>query len=161
MEYLGNKKIVVFEGISGAGKTTIINEIIRKNIYAKYGIYNWFSKDSFRYIASNIHLYINNMQKSTYSIIYALEYLAKMDEIRKDEDKVALMHRYVYTPLAHETVRGINKELLDFLYNNSYFIEPYRVIFIEIDPEIAYYRIKKKGDQVIMNVVWMLYFQMK
>ena len=143
MKYLTNKKIIVFEGISGAGKSTIINEVVKRNTFPECNVYKWFSKENFRYIASNIHLYINGVQKSTYSIIYALEYLAKMDEIKHDKCDIALMHRYVYTPFAHEAVRGIDKELLEFLYNNPDYVTPAMTFFIDIEPEVAYNRIKK------------------
>ena len=142
MKYYHNKKIVVFEGISGSGKSTIIDRIM--DVIPDSICYNWFSTDSFRYIASNIHLYLTDINPNIYSIIYALDYLSNMSTIRNDNEHcLNIMHRYIYTPLVHEEVRGVDKKLIDFLYLSPYFIEPDLVFFVDTCPQTAYNRIKK------------------
>lgn len=51
-----------------------------------------------------------------------------------------LAHRYIFTPMTHDTVRGTKKEFLDYLYGKKV-IEPDIVFFLDVKPELAYKRI--------------------
>lgn len=133
--------LIVFEGISGAGKSTVINGL--KSVFTNSMSSNWFETESYRNIAGNIHKYIK-MTPNIYSLIYAMEYharLIKIKEFIEEEKTYIFLHRYIFTPMTHDTVRGTDKKLLKYLYNN--FFEPNIIFFMDVNPETAYERIIK------------------
>lgn len=134
-------KLIVFEGISGSGKTTCI-EYLKAFLNEKSEVNDscWFSLERFREIALDIHNY-TDMTPNTYSLIYALEFYAREQIYKSKKSDFIFLHRYIYTPLTHDLVRGTSIQLLEKLYNKAE--EPDIIFFFCVTPQQAYDRIIK------------------
>ncbi len=138
---MNGSQLIVFEGISGAGKSTLINAMVQKLFIKKIAISHWFSLDRYRAIASEISNY-QEMTANLYSLLYATEFYARYEYVikqQKENGETCIAHRYIYTPFAHDPVRGTDQKFLEFLYHDV--LEPDLIFFIDIDPELAYWRI--------------------
>lgn len=84
------------------------------------------------------------MSPNLYSLIYALEFYARYElciEPYYNNGKNVIAHRYIYTPLSHDKVRGTKTNYLKFLYKDV--ISPDVVFFMDVKPMTAYQRIVK------------------
>ncbi|MDI9216420.1 dTMP kinase [Clostridium tertium] len=134
-------KLIVFEGISGSGKSTLISELLRRDKLKDSIVTNWFSLEKFRKIASEIGKH-EDMNNKLYSLIYALEFYARYEfciEPNYKNGKSVIAHRYIYSGISHDIVRGTNMKYLQFLYKDC--IDPTIVVFMNIKPQESYKRI--------------------
>ncbi len=110
-------KLIVFEGISGSGKSYLINAILSRNRQCEF--IKWFDNELTIHLLSNIQ---NMMPVSHdfFSICYALDFYGKYKYKIEPEllQKDLVLHRYIYTPLAHDLVRGSSQQFLKTLYDS-------------------------------------------
>ncbi|OZV13003.1 hypothetical protein CIW83_05505 [Tissierella sp. P1] len=136
-------KLIVFEGVSGSGKTSIIDSYLKHRDSKDNIITNWFSLNSIKEISGKIDNYVT-MSADYYSLIYALEFYARLElqilpELNRDNNVIS--HRYIYTPLSHDSVRGSSEKLLNMLYTESFILNPNIIFFMDTKPLTAYERI--------------------
>ena len=135
-------KLVVFEGIDGAGKSTQINEMIKylqnQEIETKICSFKqssivyhsilkgkWENYDPYTSLLLNLASITDTLARE---IIPALE-----------SGKIVLMDRYIYSLLVRAKVRGVNDDFLSALSNLR---KPDIIIYINIDVNIAFNRKK-------------------
>lgn len=133
-------KLIVFEGISGSGKSHLIHEIISRN--KQYETFKWFDNELTIHLLSNIQNMIP-VSHDFFSICYALDFYGKYKYKIEPEllEKDLILHRYIYTPLTHDFVRGSSHQFLNTLYGSSKFKEPDMIVYMDTPPEDAYERI--------------------
>lgn len=135
-------KLVVFEGISGSGKSTLIDAVNAR--LQSSVIMNWFDNEFVRDVLSDIEEDMK-MNRDMFSLSYAMDFWGKYKYYIQpylNENINLLFHRYIYTPLAHDTVRGTEKSKLERLYMKAKI--PDKVIFLNISPKTAWNRILGK-----------------
>jgi thymidylate kinase len=111
-------KLIVFEGISGSGKSYLINLV--KQAVQDIEETKWFDNKYVGEILDGVDKKIE-MTRDTFSLCYALDFLGKYTYFIEPliEKKSILMHRYIYTALAHDYVRGTGKDILSSWYNTK------------------------------------------
>ena len=136
-------KIIVFEGISGSGKSTII-DLVKQELRI-VNIENWFDNPYTRTAMDVIEQNIP-FNHDIWTCLYYLDFIGKYHYHLKelfDEGKIILFHRYLYTPLVHDKVRKASPELVNTLYSYSEIREADLIIYLDASPEEALKRIKK------------------
>ena len=140
-------KFIVFEGINGSGKTTIINNLM--SYYNKYNIKYQYIKFPDR--SSNTGKIIDKFLKNQYEFNSIQEQIKIFADNRKEseslikqclfENKIILCDRYLYSNLAY-TMTDIS---LDLQFNNNTNNIP-----ITIDDIIKYDKNLLKPDLVFL-----------
>ena len=135
-------KLIAFEGISGSGKSYLIKSIISKN--KKCEAVKWFDNELSSSLLGNVHNLVP-VSHDFFSTCYALDFYGsyKYRIKEKIKDTNLLLHRYIYTPLTHDLVRGSSKEMLNALYEPAKIIEPNMIVYMNTPPNVAYERIIK------------------
>lgn len=135
-------KLIVFEGISGSGKSYLINQV-------KTAVHNveetkWFDNKYVGDLLYDVDKSIK-MTRDFFSLCYAVDFLGKYTYYIAPliKEKNVLMHRYIYTALTHDYVRGTSKKLLHEWYNESKIRFPDKIVFLNTPPEVALDRICK------------------
>lgn len=134
------EKFIVFEGISGSGKSTLIQQIGMK--IPNYEEIKWFDNELVGKALFNIENMIS-VSRDLFSLGYALDFYGKYKYCIEPliGKKTLLLHRYIYTPLTHDFVRGTKKELLLSWYKKPEIKKPDVIIFLDVPPQVALDRI--------------------
>lgn len=134
-------KICVFEGISGSGKSSVIEGISK--VLEEPTIIHWFDNEYISEVLNNIQDRIQ-VSRDVFSLCYALEFWGKYKYCIQPlllKKSMILLHRYIFTPLTHDYARGTKKEKLKLWYNHAAL--PDKIIFMNTCPETALERILK------------------
>ena len=133
-------KMIVFEGISGSGKSYLIDALISQNRQCEF--IKWFDNGLTIDLLSNIQKMMP-VSHDFFSVCYALDFYGKYKYKIEPElgRKNLILHRYIYTPLTHDAVRGSSQQFLKTLYDTSKFKEPELIVYMVTSPEEAYRRI--------------------
>lgn len=144
-----NGKLIVFEGIDGAGKSTQINELMsylkNKNISTK--------KCSFKQSSIVYHSILKGKWENYDPYTSLLLNLASITDTLAREiipalkrGKVVLMDRYVYSLLVRAKVRGVND---DFGHVLDVLRKPDIIIYINVDVQTALHRKKIEREEQV------------
>lgn len=133
-------KLIVFEGISGSGKSHLIDAIVSINKQCE--TVKWFDNELTINLLSGIHNEIP-VSHDFFSTCYAIDFYGKYKYKIEPElmKKDLILHRYIYTPLTHDFVRGTSYQLLHKLYGSNRIKEPDLIVYMDTPPEEAYERI--------------------
>lgn len=136
-------KLIVFEGISGSGKSYLIDAIISRN--KQCDTVKWFDNELTINLLSNIQN-IMTVSHDFFTICYALDFYGKYKYKIEPElkEKDLILHRYIYTPLVHDFVRGSSRQFLSELYDSTKFREPDLIVYMDTSPEAAFERIVQR-----------------
>lgn len=142
-----NGYLIVFEGIDGSGKTTQ-RRILKRWLENK----GWKVKTSKWGHSPSISklIKIGKAQKWLSPALYSLLHSSDMvwryeNEIKPflNEGGIVLCDRYYYTSYVRDQLRGVNKKMLDGIYEN--FAEPNLVIHFKVSPRLAVERLLRNG----------------
>jgi dTMP kinase len=143
-----NGYLIVFEGIDGGGKSTQ-RKLLKKwleNKKWKVTVSKWGTSPAI----SELLKKAKNEKWLTpilFSLLHASDMLWRYEnEIQPALDKghVVICDRYYYTSYVRDLLRGVNKKLLDEVYQK--FLEPDLVIHFQVNPRLAIERLlKDKG----------------
>lgn len=137
--------LIVMEGIDGAGKSTQ-HKILSKWLEGK----GWKVTTSRWATSPHISKVIKDGKKNKwltptlFSLLHASDMVWRFEnEIKPALEKghVVICDRYYYTSYARDTLRGIQKEMLDTIYNG--FEEPDLIIHFIVPPRLAVERLMK------------------
>ncbi len=129
--------LIVFEGIDGAGKTTVSRRIAERLVSSGYrAIYTYepyespFAKALMRIKESSIHSPLIDALGMTCDRAYHVETVVK-PAIERGE--IVVMDRYYHSTIAYQGAMGIDIEWLRVI--NSVFPKPDLAIYLDIEPE--------------------------
>jgi len=140
--------LIVFEGIDGAGKSTQ-RKLLTKWLEGK----GWKVSVSKWGTSPEISELIKNgkeqrwLTPALFSLLNASDMVWRYEnEIKPALDKghVVICDRYYYTSYVRDSLRGVNKKMLDHIYEN--FVEPDLVVHFKVPPRLAVERLlREKG----------------
>lgn len=137
---------IVFEGVDGSGKTTMWNRVagwLKENGKGAVGTYE--PQESFNgyldYAWGKSLDEISNPSASS-ALYYALERLILKQDIKEslEEGEVVLSDRSYISSMVYQDDIDFVKEV------NKYALKPDLVIFLDVDAEVAYERLKERGS---------------
>lgn len=137
-----NGTLIVFEGISGAGKGTQIEILERKleSHHVPYVTTHWNSDNS---IAPLISKWKKERQYTPllWSTVHAIDLLKRYIEVIEpalNAGSVVIADRYVPTALCRDLCRGVPENFVRSLY--SFARKPDYIFYLDIEVDIAYQR---------------------
>ena len=133
-------KLVAFEGISGSGKSHMIDMVNAK--CGNFKTIKWFDNELTMSFLGEVQNIIQ-MNHDFFAVSYALDFYGKYKYMIEPllNNSNLVMHRYIYTPLTHDIVRGAKQDLLERLYVSNDIVEPDLIVYMDTDPLTAYERI--------------------
>ncbi|GAF05486.1 dTMP kinase [Saccharicrinis fermentans] len=134
---------IVFEGIDGSGKSSLINMVSEFLGDRNVKIINWFKNQKIRDIA-NVYNLSGKMTPDILLAIHASHTLSLLNEIKDHTDYIFLWDRYIYSSYASVVARGGETELASEVVRH--FPKPNLVIYIKNQPEISYNRVLNRGE---------------
>lgn len=143
---------IVFEGVDGSGKTTMWNRVagwLKENGEGAVGTYE--PQESFDdylkfYLGKSLDE-ISNLSAPS-ALHYALERLTIKQDIKEalDEGEVVLSDRSYISSMVYQDDIDFVKEV------NKYALKPDLVIFLDVDAEVAYERLKERDSDVDVSL---------
>ena len=143
---------IVFEGVDGSGKTTMWNRVagwLKENGKGAVGTYE--PQESFNdfldYAWGRSLDEISNPSASS-ALYYVLERLMLKQDIKEalDEGHVVLSDRSYISSMVYQDDIDFVKEV------NKYALKPDLVIFLDVDAEVAYERLKERDSDVDVSL---------
>ncbi len=136
--------IISFEGIDGCGKTTQI-KLLYEYLRKKYDVITT-EEPTKNNIGLIIKKYLKeNAQNWIMALLFAADRAVHYKEVLLPNiNKIILCDRYIHSSLAYQPSVGLEEEWIKSL--NRYFPNPDLVIYIDVMPETAIKRIKKRGS---------------
>ena len=151
----GAKPIIAFEGIDGSGKTTQIK--LAKNYLQSKGIkVTSYREPGGTEIGEQIRAIILNSKKSGSidAALFAAARAALIEEHVKpdiDSGKVVLLDRSYYSSLVYQSLHISAPDPIErvfdinrYILGDNFAYTPYFILYFDIDPSIAFERLKKE-----------------
>lgn len=143
---------IVFEGVDGSGKTTMWNKVAKwLKEKGKGAVGTYEPQESFNgyldYAWGKSLDEISNPSASS-ALYYALERLILQQEIKEslEEGQVVLSDRSYISSMVYQYDIDFVKEV------NQYALKPDLVIFLDVDAEVAYERLKERDGRVDVSL---------
>ncbi|MEM0020677.1 MAG: dTMP kinase [Fervidicoccaceae archaeon] len=145
-------KYVAIEGIDGSGKTTLSNLICRK--MSEAGEKCEIVREPFyEEIKALLHK-MPNMNPIAEAYLFAADRLImhteKLIRLLREDEIIVIGDRSYLASLVYQSTRGAPLEII--LSINSFAVEPDAIILLDVDPGIAWERLKKKGDRQLQHL---------
>ncbi len=131
--------LIVFEGIDGCGKDTQI-EMLRKELDFEFMRY---PTRNFGILNDYLEKKVKLSSKSLFHLFLAD--IANEQEKLKGREKPVVLSRYVFSTIAYE-VDGISYEQGKRIVEDTAFLKPDLVIYLDISAEISQARKSKQKD---------------
>ena len=129
------KKIILFEGVDGVGKTTIGKRLAKLT----GGIYLYSPPK----ILGLIRKQINSYSECTQYCYYLIANQMISDDLKGSSEKIIVLDRYYYSTLAFFGVK-FGRHL--FLPEFTNLIEPDSIIYLAASWDVIEYRLIKRGE---------------
>ncbi len=140
-------KFIVFEGIDGTGKTTIV-KILSKEL-KRMGYRTFVTEEPTKtWIGEDVRRAIEEEKNGfTQALLFFADRAEHVEELKRNSDKIILCDRYVYSTYAYQGAQlersmGVDKaiEWFERVYE-PFRYDPDLVILITVDPEEGLRRI--------------------
>jgi len=138
---------ICIEGLDGCGKTTQAKLLVRRLKENYDAVYT--AEPSGGRIGKFIKGYCLHAKKRSPAAVEALLFAAdRVDHVQNEilpalnMDRVVVSDRYVYSSYAYQGAVGLKIEWIEML--NEHAIRPDLAVFIDVKPEIAVLRLKRK-----------------
>ena len=140
---------VAIEGIDGAGKTSLVQEVAalldceKSNIVICGGGYFETTKEVLRHVREK-----ETASSYTMGLVYALDYFMQMEFLIMPalyEGKVVLSDRYIFSSFAYNLAYGLDIDWNKTIYRNS--LKPDLVFFLDTPPSLALER-RRDSDPI-------------
>jgi dTMP kinase len=146
-------KYVAIEGIDGSGKTTLSTMLCQH--LKMFGKLCETVKEPFYEEVKSLLAKMPNMNPIAEAYLFAADRLlmhsTELVKLLKDREKrIIIGDRSYLASLVYQTARGAPLEVV--LSLNSYALEPDLVILLDVDPNIAWERLKKKDDRQLRHL---------
>ncbi len=140
--------LIAFEGIDGAGKTTIVNFLKDELKKRGYNVVTFKEPTDSEWGRKIRQAFKDRSLKPEDELELFLkdrEWNVKRNILPSlKAGKIVIMDRYYYSTIAYQGARGIDIERIRKL--NEKFPKPDLVIILDIKPETAIRRIRRRGD---------------
>jgi len=140
-----NAPFIVIEGIDGSGKSTLASQLkkyLGKRQRASCKIFNWFRNERYHRLAEVFNM-TGGMNPAVLAAIHACYTESLLIELLASRCTLRLIDRYIYTSYAACVIRGESKLRMRKLISN--FPTPALTVLIQLDPEICYDRLMRRG----------------
>lgn len=141
--------LVVFEGIDGSGKTTLINSLLEELIDLNLEAVKFFEPTAMEW-GKQIREIFQEGRRLAPKAELKLFMKDRADNVEKQikpalkEGKIVLQDRYYFSSAAYQGAEGLDwKEIID--NNEKFCVKPDLVFFLDLTPEEALARIEAEG----------------
>lgn len=140
-----NGLFIVFEGIDGSGKSTMVTEVARAFHEAGRGV--WVTREpTDSEIGQLARAFLKEKDADyTRALLMAAdrqEHTKDIEAALKDPNTVVLCDRYKHSALAYQAL-AISAEDINVLNKGN--LDPDYVIYFDVLPEVAYNRVRNRG----------------
>ena len=132
-------RIISFEGIDGAGKTTVASLVYEKlkNLNKKVIL----TKEPYSDEIIKLIEEIGWKDPVALTLLFAADRAYHLHQLSLQNPDLVLMDRYIYSSIAYQSALGLDEEWIRSV--NSKFPKPVLTILLDISPEKAMSRIQK------------------
>lgn len=139
-------KLIVIEGPDGSGRSTQVELIKNKLESEGHSVVTTGLKRS-NFIGQGIQSAKENLTlgQKTLELFYAADFADRLEHLiipSLEAGHIVLADRYIYTLIARNTVRGINRKWSRDLF--GFAIIPDLVFYLDVEPEKLFHRIFQK-----------------
>jgi len=142
-------KLIVIEGLDGSGRSTqisLLRDWLESNGHATRIV--GLSRSELVSEEIKIAKESHKMTKRTFALFYATDFMDQLESIILPSLRagaVVLADRYIYTPIARGTVRGLESTWLEKIYSIA--VVPELVFYLEVSPHILIERnLEQRGE---------------
>lgn len=145
-------RFIVFEGIDGSGKGTIIREtkkfLLQKGINEEQILVTaeptpgFYGKKVRELLRTNVNPNVNAQQFLDLYVADRKEHLEKELQPALNNDKIILCDRYKYSTFVYQSLQGIPVEKIKELHKEM--LIPDLIFILDVNPEISLKRISKR-----------------
>ncbi len=145
------QKLIVFEGIDGSGKTSLVQKITEELNKLNFKVKNFFEPTKYEH-GLKIREFLQNKISLSKNEQIQLFLKDRKDSISKniqpnlDSEFHIILDRYFYSMAAYQSDESFSSEKIIQLNLDEKFLLPDFVFYLEIDPKIALSRTAKRGE---------------
>jgi len=142
---------IVFEGIDGSGKTTVMDKVYHYLSHRHYDLVKLFEPTNGKWGQKIRDVSFKHRNAITPEKELNLFILDRKENIEKNikpalrEKRIILMDRYYYSTIAYQGALGLDKEHIKKIHD-EFIIEPDLVLIFDIKPETGLSRILKNRN---------------
>lgn len=142
-------KLIVVEGLDGSGRSTqisLLRDWLEDNGHATRVV--GLSRSELVSEEIRIAKEGHRMTKRTFALFYATDFMDQLENVILPglrAGAVVLADRYIYTPIARGTVRGLERAWLEKIYSVA--VVPDIVFYLKVSPQILIERnLEQRGE---------------
>ncbi len=155
---MNNGKFIVFEGIDGSGKTSLIQSIKLELENRNIKVQNYFEPTKYAH-GIKIREFLSGKISLSYEEQIDLFLLDRKDSLEKNilpslnSGETILLDRYFYSMAAYQSNEKISSTEIIQRNISENFILPDLLIYLDIEPKLALERTSKRGQAEVFETL--------
>jgi len=143
---------IVFEGIDGSGKDTIINKI--SHWLAEQNVAHITTFEPGNVLGGNVRNIIKEHKKldvEAETLLFLADRKEHIEHVVKPALKLGLwvlQNRYMLSTVAYQGAKGMSVDTIYELFDKFILLKPNICFLLDVPAEVAYQRIRRRGSKI-------------